>query len=314
MEGVRKAEKDSAGISRRDFLKGSLAVAGAAVLWNARPAFAATAGRVLATDFVGPWGVAYAANGDLFVSDPGAYRVKVFDQTGRLVRQFGRPGAGPGRLNYPTGLHLVGDQLLVCDTNNGRIGAFGLDGAWRGSLGGLGLATAKLAGPSGVFGGRQWIWVANTRGHVVQRYSWSDFKLDRAFGAFGDDASPLKIGALDFKLRLPTAMAEDSAGRLCLLDSKHARVLMLDGDGRLVWEAQPQANGVGLSRPQHMIHHAGALYIADTGNDRVIKLTLDSGATTALTGIADPHGLALFGNVIAVAQRKERTVRLIDLF
>ncbi len=307
--------RKAGGISRRDFLKGSLAVAGAVALWGPESAWAYSSGTTLGADFVGPWGVAFSASGELFVSDPGAYQVLVFDPAGNLVRRIGRAGAGVGCLNYPTGIDISGDRLLVCDTNNGRVAVFGLDGAWHGSLGSLGLATAKLAGPTGVCGNdEKWIWVANTRGHVLQRYSWRDFRLDRAFGAFGDDAGPLNPGDIDFRLRLPTAVARDTAGRLCLLDSKHGRLLMLDLDGKLLWETHPRADSLPLSRPQAVIHHAGALYIADTGNDRLVKIKLDSGATQARRGVADPHGLAIGGGVIAVAQRRPRTVRLIEMF
>lgn len=315
MEESKNKEGKPRGLSRRDFIKGSLAVAGAVAVWGPRPTFAAAPGTALAADFIGPWGVAAAENGELFVSDPGAYQIKVFDQTGKLVRRFGKPGSGDGCLNYPTGLDVAGDNVLVCDTNNGRIAVFGLDGSWRGSLGGLGLATAKLAGPSGVFGrDAEWIWVANTRGHVLQCYSWRDFKLDRAFGAFGDDAGPLEPGTIDYKLRLPTAVTQDTTGRLYLLDSKHGRVIMLDREGRLIWVTHPRVGGLALARPQGIAFVGGALYIADTGNDRLAKLILDTGTMHALGGVIDPCGVAPVGRVLAVAQKKERTVRLIEFF
>lgn len=304
---------DTKTTSRRSFLKGSLGAAGAALLGFPAKSWAAQPGRVLADGFVGPWGVSYSANGELFVSDPGSYRVYVFDQEGNLLRQFGKPGSGDGQLNYPTGLHVCGPEVFVCDTNNGRIAVFGADGAWHGSFGGLGIATAKLAAPNGVWGGDRWIWVANTRGHVLQRYSWTNRKIDAAFGYLGDDEQPLPAGVIDYKLRLPSAVTQDTFGRVYLLDAKHARLLALDDQGRLLWAKRLQVGGLELSRPQCLTFHIDLLYLADTGNHRILALDLDGNPINVISGVTDPHGIALFGGKMAVAQMREKTVRIIEI-
>ena len=156
--------------------------------------------------------------------------------------------------------------------------------------------------------------VANTRGHVLQRYSWYNRQLDQAFGYFGDDPAPLSPGTVDYKLRLPTAVTMDSSERVYLLDSKHTRVLALDQDGKLLWESHPESGGQGLSRPQGMICHQDFLYVADTGNNRILKLDLQGKVAGEQGGIADPHGISIFGGRMAIAQRKEKTVRIVEAF
>lgn len=290
-----------------------MALAGATTLGLPQRA-RADVGVKLNADFVGPWGVFYAENGDLYVTDPGAYHVLVFDLQGKLKNVFGKPGSGDGCLNYPTGICVAGNEVFVADTNNGRIAVFNRQGEWLKSFGSLGIATAKLAAPNGVFAGDRWIWVANTRGHVVQRYDWNSRRLDRAFGMLGDDPTLPVTGAVDYTLRQPTAVASDAYGRVYLLDSKHARILALDTDGHVLWVADPKADGRGLSRPQALVLDIDTLYLADTGNHRLLKLDLAGQVLDFRDGITDPHGLSLYGGKIAVAQKSERAVRIIDGF
>ncbi len=298
--------------NRRTFIKSAAALTGAMTL--GLPLRAAAADVELDAEFVGPWGVCYADNGELYVTDPGAYRVLVFDQRGQMKNAFGKPGSQDGGLNFPTGIQAAGGEVLVADTNNGRIALFNRRGEWLGALGSLGIATAKLAAPNGVYAGERWIWVANTRGHVVQRYDRASRRLDRAFGVLGDDARTPAPGALDFTLRQPTAVVSDTYGRVYVLDSKHARLVALDGEGRVEWIVAPQADGRGLSRPQALTINVDTLFLADTGNHRLLKLDLAGRVLAARDGITDPHGLSWFDGKIAVAQRSERAVRIIDGF
>jgi sugar lactone lactonase YvrE len=306
-------ETTTAKPSRRDFLRGSLALAGAAMLGRSRRAWAAPEGQALAADFHGPWGAAYDETARLYVSDPGAYAIKVFGPDGQFLGQFGRAGSAPDRLNFPTGLSVLGSRLYVCDTNNGRIAVYDLEGRAEGVIGGPGITTAKLAAPNGVCATEKWLWVANTRGHVLQRYD-RDGRMDQAFGRLGDDSAPLPAGAIDFRLRQPTAVTVDDQGVVYLLDSKHGRVLALSEEGRVLWERRIEFAGLGLSRPQALVHLEGVLYVADTGNSRIIRLGLDGLTEDARTGIEDPCGLAAAPGRLAVAQRKARAVRVMEPF
>jgi len=300
--------------TRRDFLKGGLAAAGAAALIPRRTHAAIHAGAAIPHPFVAPWGVTFDGAGNLYVTDAGAYEILVFDAQNRLVRRFGKPGSGANRLNYPTGLAFWRDRLFICDTNNGRLAVYRASGEPLGLGGGLGITTAKLAMPNGVFATDRWLWVANTRGHCLQRYETATLRLDRAFGALGDDETLPAAGALNHRLRLPTAVTGDGVRVVYLLDSKHARVLALDEDGRLLWERKPEWSGLGLSRPQGLTFHRDWLIVADTGNDRLLKLDLQGNAVNALTGMAGPHGVAVFGERLAIAQLQKKTVHVASLF
>ena len=73
------------------------------------------------------------------VSDSDNYSVKFYDNTGKFlykIREPGEPCQGDEQLLRPWGLCLqkCGDHhnLLVCDTNNGRVEQFTLDGWFTG--------------------------------------------------------------------------------------------------------------------------------------------------------------------------------------
>ena len=87
-----------------------------------------------ARDFCGATDVAFAANGRIFVADGYCNaRVIEYDSTGRKVRQWGRPGTGPGEFDVVHAI-AVGPQgnLYVADRENGRLQWFTPEGEFLG--------------------------------------------------------------------------------------------------------------------------------------------------------------------------------------
>lgn len=75
-----------------------------------------------------PTGVAWdEKDGLLYVADTQAHQIKVFDMTGRRVREIGQRGEGPGEFNFPTFLALSRERLVVADTMNARVQLIPLD-------------------------------------------------------------------------------------------------------------------------------------------------------------------------------------------
>lgn len=63
--------------------------------------------------------------GRVYVGDSQARAVRVFDRAGAFVREFGRPGEGPGEFEEVTGLAWENDSTLwVFDVGNGRYSVF----------------------------------------------------------------------------------------------------------------------------------------------------------------------------------------------
>lgn len=89
---------------------------------------------VLAGQFVGTTDIAFAANGDLYVSDGyGNARVIHFDKNGRKIREWGTPGSGPGQFQLLHGIAIGADgNVYVADRENGRVQWFTPDGKYLG--------------------------------------------------------------------------------------------------------------------------------------------------------------------------------------
>lgn len=79
----------------------------------------------------GPRGLAFAPNGDLFVTDTGNGRVVVYNQDGTFLREFGTKGVTAGQLDEPVGIAISADgsRIYVADSNNARIAVFDAQGA-----------------------------------------------------------------------------------------------------------------------------------------------------------------------------------------
>ena len=84
-----------------------------------------------ATHFFKPTDVAFAPNGDVYVSDGyGNARIAQFDNAGKFIREWGRLGVTPGEFSIPHAVVCdVRGRVYVADRNNGRIQVF--DGGGR---------------------------------------------------------------------------------------------------------------------------------------------------------------------------------------
>ncbi len=97
-----------------------------------------------------PTGIAFAPNGDIFISEGhaptfGNSRIMKFDKNGKFIKTFGRLGSGNGELKGPHVLAFDSQgRLFVADRSNSRVAIFDRDGeflsAWK-----------QFGRPSGIF-------------------------------------------------------------------------------------------------------------------------------------------------------------------
>jgi len=73
--------------------------------------------------------------GKMFVTETMPSRVAMFDRDGKRLGSFGQGGDEPGSMNIPTGVAISPDgEVLVGDSNLGRIQAFSQDGKYLATL------------------------------------------------------------------------------------------------------------------------------------------------------------------------------------
>jgi DNA-binding beta-propeller fold protein YncE len=97
-----------------------------------------------------PTGIAFAPNGDIFISEGhapsfGNSRIMKFDKSGKFIKSFGHLGSGDGELKGPHVLAFDSQgRLFVADRSNSRVAIFDQDGKFLG-------AWHQFGRPSGIF-------------------------------------------------------------------------------------------------------------------------------------------------------------------
>jgi len=162
-----------------------------------------------------PAGLA-ASNDRLFVADSAMHRILVYSLTGEPVQQWGKRGAAPGELNFPTHL-AVNDQgqLWVTDAMNARVQLFDAAGASLSIVGSAGDSSGHLNRPKGV--------AVDRFGHV--------YVVDALFDNFqifsAQDGFLLAVGSPGSEpgqFWMPAGIAIDRKDRIYVSDSYNGRI------------------------------------------------------------------------------------------
>jgi len=126
--------------------------------------------------------------------------------------------------------------------------------------------------------------------------AWVQAALDdgRARGVLASGPAEFRKPALTDTgpLAFPGKVLGLSGGGLAVADSGHHRLLLLDGNGRLVRTlgsglegfSDGPADTASFRSPQGMAERDGALYVADTGNHAVRRVDLRTGRVETIAG------------------------------
>lgn len=274
-----------------------------------------------------PWGVAVDAAGNVYATNSGEggpvpnHRIRKVDLNGFISTSAGTgpPGfsgdGGPAtaaQLNYPIGVATDAQgNVYIAERDNHRIrkvdgggiittvagdgtAGFGGDG---------GLATsAQLNTPVGVVADAQGnLYIADSNNHRIRRVDPAGVITTVAgdgTAAFGGDGG-LATGA---QLNLPSGVALDTQGGLYIGDLENQRVRKVDTGGTITTVAGDGTaafggdGGPATSAQLHdpagvVVDSQGTLYIADSDNSRIRKVTAGGTITTvAGTGTAGFSG------------------------
>lgn len=265
-----------------------------------------------------PSGAAVGPDGALYIADFGNHRVRKVTADGLIVTVAGNGesgAAGDGgpataaQLQNPEGVAFTPDgALLIADTGNHRIRRVGLDGAIStlagagepGFGGDGGPATAALlnaaeaiaVGPDGT------LYVADTGNHRIRGIG-ADGVIRTVAGSgqpgFDGDGGPATAAAL----LGPSGVAVGADGSIFIGDWGNERVRKVGPDGAITTvagtgapsrgasgsaalpgDARP-ATSISIETPEGVaLAPDGTLYVADTGNGRILRVTPAGMATT----------------------------------
>jgi len=165
-----------------------------------------------------PMGLAFDAQGNLYVSDVAGpiQQVEVFGRDGTLLRTIGEKG----QFLFPNGLAVdAKGDLFVSDGNNGRLLIFDPTGHQVGVIP-RGVANGELGMPRGVtLDDSNRLYVADTTGMVVQVYAVDQTTGDPKYvGTVGAE------GVGDGQFQFPNGIAVDTRARLYVADTANNRV------------------------------------------------------------------------------------------
>ncbi|MCD9141875.1 NHL repeat-containing protein [Streptomyces albireticuli] len=246
-------------------------------------------GQAVAALLQKPCGVAVDPAGDtLYIADTYQHRVRKVDLRTGVISTVAGTGSGglsgDGQalgvtLHYPTGVAVdPAGNVYVADRNNQQVRKLDVQArtltkvAGTGAVGTSGedvlAATAALSGPSGV--------AVDSAGNLYIAEDGNN--RVRVVNAAG------RITTVASGLNYPTGVAVDSVGNLYIADRNHHRVRKVDAQGAVTVVAGTgtgtfsgdggPAVAADLNQPRGVaVDLDGNLYIADTGNQRVRKVT-----------------------------------------
>ncbi len=225
-------------------------------------------GQGVAAFFRQPTGVALDANGNVYVADTGNHLIRKITPTGNVTTLAGGGG------NYWTG---------------------------AGAGDGLGKA-ASFTQPSGVaVDSNGNVYVADTGNHLIRKITDTGKVTTLAGSETGGNVDGIGFAARFYR---PTAIAVDERGNLYVADTKNNLIRKITPDGNVTTLARDRetsgfSDGMGENESFNNPHaiavdKLGNVYVADTFNNRIRKITTDGHVTTLAgtgeTGYADGIG------------------------
>jgi sugar lactone lactonase YvrE len=270
-----------------------------------RTRFAGDGGPASDALFNFPTAVAVDKDGNVYIADTLNHRIRMVDAATGIIRTIAGTGqarysgdGGPAvsaSLQDPAALVIDGrDRLYIADQSNNRVRAVDLRTGRISTIAGNGTAAyngdgmpaadAALAGPSGLALGPDGIlYIADTFNGRIRSVDLETGTIQTAAG----DGSEYRFqdGDESVSLSRPYGIAVDRQGNIFLTDSDSHLLRVYDkarrvacrvaGNGTAAFSGdRGPADGAALSYPFGLaIDDRGAIFVADTFNHRVRRLT-----------------------------------------
>jgi sugar lactone lactonase YvrE len=216
------------------------------------------AGKKTTIQMVRPHGTYFSRNEVLYVTDPGAQVVHIFDLRNRRYDQINK--YGKKNLISPIGVAMDESGLLyISDSILKKVFVFGSKGEPIREIGG----EEQLSRPTGIaiHPSLKRLYVVETAGHAVRVFDLQG-KFLFSFGQRGEGK-----GEFNF----PTSLTIGEKGNIYVNDSLNYRIQYFDTDGKFISMFGKQGDGMGeFSNPKGIaVDTEGHIYVADAIFDSV---------------------------------------------
>ena len=274
-----------------------------------------------APGFAQAFGVATASDGKIYAVDRLNQRLEYFDANGAFVRAAGNRGTSQGRFSWPEAVAVDPSSGVVwaADTRGDRIQRWPATLSSRStfSRGTTGSGVGQFnypedldVAPDGV------VFIADTRNDRIQMYDpAADPAPQTNTGSSGLSVFP--AAPASGSLNDPQGVVATSTS-VFVADTLNDRILKFSRANG----SQQAVSNVGLSDPQGIgLASDGTLWVADTGNHRIVHLsanlenlnhTFGSRGTGGLQ-FEFPHTVAAHGTRLYVADTFNDRVQIVDV-
>jgi DNA-binding beta-propeller fold protein YncE len=234
--------------------------------------------------------VATDAAGNVVAADFWGNGLQVFNPAGSVTLQIAGAAAPAPGFAQAYGVAVGADgTTYVVDRLNQRIERFDAAGTFLNAAGARGTGAARVSWPEAVAVAPDGtVWLADTRNDRIQRWP-ANLATAPAIPAYGTTGSGL--GQFNY----PEGIAVDPAGTVWVADTRNDRLQRYDPAANTFSAIGAAGSGPGqLEDPQGVVVSSSAVFVADTANNRVQKLSLD-GSFLAQSSVAlnAPEGVAL---------------------
>ncbi len=214
-------------------------------------------------------------NGNVYVTHPGdsyskRHSVRIFDETFRLIREFGEQGSAHGEFQNPSGIAIWGEQcenntcrIVVADSGNNRIQVFDTLGNFITAYGSTGVLPGQFNSPQGIAideSGK--IIVSDSGNNRLQILKFDGEKLHFDY-------------AIHNWFRNPTGVTVADSEIIVVADTDNNTIKVLSISGKLIarYDAPNDGNRGFFSAPRGVaVDSRGNIVVADTGKKRIVTI------------------------------------------
>lgn len=262
--------------------------------WNSRIQEFSATGQFLQTvgtfgsgngQVVRPYGITMDVSGSVWVADTWNHRIQEFSSSGAWLKTIGDPHVfqGNGYFALPCGISVDrSGNIWVTDSGNSRLQEFNSSGDF---VQGFGYFPSMIF-PTGVIVGASGnVWVADEESgpgnyNYILEFSSSGALLRRIWGYSTPGSGPYGM----------VGMTEDPLGNIWIVNpwASKSMIIEFDSNGNLVQTLT--GGGLPNSVQGIAVDASGNIWIADSGNNRILEFSVPEPATLALLALG---GLAL---------------------